>query len=717
MKKIILFVVCIIVLGATIAYFYWQNNKKTIIKDAILSSISDKTDSLYFLQYDSSRVDEINGEAYFENILLQHDSIQKQKLISKDSLPNILINISIKSLFATGIDIPLAINEKKISAEKIIINNPIITLFQTEGHILNKQDTLAIYKKLLGNYKSIYAKKIEINNAVFENKTTTNRTDASVQNLNIVLENIKVDSTKDYTNVFAYFIKNMRATAESISLKKPKGEEYFFAKIAYNAYEKKLIIDKVETKYEGKLDQKIILNNIVFDDLGIDDFIENQILSIGSIHTGSSTLTIFLNEKDKNKSSIKNIHSFNFPDDFFEQIKIGALSIGKSNLILKNKQHPEKEPIYIQGFSFLLSNKIKISERNSLRYIIDNAKWNMKADEIKFSTKDKLYHILIKGIDINKGAQTAAISSFQLKPTLSETQFVNQLKFQKDMYNLDLKNIFMSDIEINRFINEKMIIAKEAKLQFNLNVYHDRNLPEDPKSKVGNYPHQLISKIDIPLFFQQIKFVNSYAQYRERSSDTKKVGNIFFSNISGTVQNVTNMKDKLVTNSICRVEGTGLLLGVAKCNTKWNLYLNANDGKFDMTGKISTMNLSSLDVATKPLALTTLHGNLNQLTFDMKGNDYQANGDISMLYNNLKLESFSLDEDSKILKEKKLKSIINNTFVINDNPKNGNTRVATFSFERDIHKSFFNLIWKSIYDGVQKIILNKKVAELKKKLK
>ena len=98
------------------------------------------------------------------------------------------------------------------------------------------------------------------------------------------------------------------------------------------------------------------------------------------------------------------------------------------------------------------------------------------------------------------------------------------------------------------------------------------------------------------------------------------------------------------------------------------------------------------------------HGNLNQLTFDMKGNDYQANGDISMLYNNLKLESFSLDEDSKILKEKKLKSIINNTFVINDNPKNGNTRVATFSFERDIHKSFFNLIWKSIYDGVQKII-------------
>ncbi len=36
--------------------------------------------------------------------------------------------------------------------------------------------------------------------------------------------------------------------------------------------------------------------------------------------------------------------------------------------------------------------------------------------------------------------------------------------------------------------------------------------------------------------------------------------------------------------------------------------------------------------------------------------------------------------------------------------KDDNNDLKTVSFQRDIHKSFFNLIWKSMLDGIKKTV-------------
>jgi hypothetical protein len=68
-------------------YIYRQKNKKRIIKGTVQNSIKSKTGSLYFVHYDGSQMDEINGDASFYEVTLPSDSAQKAMLINGDSLP------------------------------------------------------------------------------------------------------------------------------------------------------------------------------------------------------------------------------------------------------------------------------------------------------------------------------------------------------------------------------------------------------------------------------------------------------------------------------------------------------------------------------------------------------------------------------------------------------------------------------------------------------
>ena len=164
------------------------------------------------------------------------------------------------------------------------------------------------------------------------------------------------------------------------------------------------------------------------------------------------------------------------------------------------------------------------------------------------------------------------------------------------------------------------------------------------------------------------------------------------------------------------MQGSGNLLGKAACATLWRLDLNAPNGKFEMDGEIKNMNFEDFNPLTKPLAMTTLSGRLNRLTFSMKGDDLSSTGKLTMLYNDLKLETFKVNSETQKLESKKFKSKINNYFVKNSNPKDGIVRNSNLAYKRDLNKSFFNLVWKSVYDGVQNTILDKNIIKLKEQM-
>jgi len=60
------------------------------------------------------------------------------------------------------------------------------------------------------------------------------------------------------------------------------------------------------------------------------------------------------------------------------------------------------------------------------------------------------------------------------------------------------------------------------------------------------------------------------------------------------------------------------------------------------------------------------------------------------------------------MNKKHLTSFISNIVLKNENPHNGETRIGEVHHERDMNRSFYNLVWKSIFEGINKTIGNKK---------
>ncbi len=101
-------------------------------------------------------------------------------------------------------------------------------------------------------------------------------------------------------------------------------------------------------------------------------------------------------------------------------------------------------------------------------------------------------------------------------------------------------------------------------------------------------------------------------------------------------------------------------------------------------------------------------GQINGLTFSMTGDDYHSDGEATLKYDDLKIKLLKSKGDSTdALKDKDLLSFAANILVKNSNPKNGNLRSGKINFDRDITKSFFNLLWKSIFQASKKIAMGK----------
>jgi hypothetical protein len=105
------------------------------------------------------------------------------------------------------------------------------------------------------------------------------------------------------------------------------------------------------------------------------------------------------------------------------------------------------------------------------------------------------------------------------------------------------------------------------------------------------------------------------------------------------------------------------------------------------------------------MALMRLNsGQINAIDFDFKGNNDGAHGDFVMKYQDLKVDVLKRDKDTKEIQTKGVTSLIANVIIKNDNPRNGNLRSFDPESKRDTQKSFFNLIWKTIFAGMKKTL-------------
>ena len=142
-------------------------------------------------------------------------------------------------------------------------------------------------------------------------------------------------------------------------------------------------------------------------------------------------------------------------------------------------------------------------------------------------------------------------------------------------------------------------------------------------------------------------------------------------------------------------------LGMADISSSWSLPLNSPNGSFDIKGAVGPFNGVKLNPVIEPLGMGSIRsGNISSYTFKMHGNDLLAEGECIMIYDNLKVKLLKNTGDSNNLQKKTITTALANV-LIKDKNKASDPRKGNMAFKRVTTKTFFNLVWKSIFAGAK----------------
>jgi len=146
-------------------------------------------------------------------------------------------------------------------------------------------------------------------------------------------------------------------------------------------------------------------------------------------------------------------------------------------------------------------------------------------------------------------------------------------------------------------------------------------------------------------------------------------------------------------------------------NVKWSFDTANLDDAFAISGNIADLPASRVNPFIEPYLKIQATGLISDLIFNFKGNQRGIFGSLNMKHENLRIG---------ILKESgeknKLLSAVANIFVKTDSG-NYPESVEVEGVERDKTKSFFNLFWRGIEQGLKKTLLGKNAPKTEKSIK
>lgn len=701
MKQISRYILLLLLIAAAAAGIYWQYHRKKIIKDAINNTVLKKTDSLYQVHYDSSKIDELGGNAVFYNVSLQSDVARKRVLESTDSLPPLMYFITADEVNVKGVDVPGLLQQQFVNAQAIVIKKPLIQVIKTGSTAIapfGSGDSTELYKRLLGNFNSIHTGNIKIEDGIVLITDRRGKPISTFDKINISLGNFLIDSRHSYENIISYFIKDIKVDIGDIQFPESKDSlRVNISGFSYDASQRKIFAKEITQYRSGNSSPLSSLKNTTLDGLNTDAFIHTQKLQAYSLNCEGGLVTLLQTVKQGDKTPGRSI---SFSSSIIDNIQLQSISLGNTKVILTSNS--KASPLVLSGVSFN-ADSLKLTEGHTINDLLAATGWKISLTGLSFKTENGLYEIRSGPIYANNKTKTATVSSLIVKPLLSEDEFAQRLTYQQDRYDFRFNQIELAGIDFSKLFTKNILEAETIKLQPILDMYNDRTLSPNPASKLGKYPHQLLQKITLPVCIKNIIVKNGMVSYTEKANQSKMKGRVFFSNIQATISNATNIDSCKRLNHFMKLDATGLFLGSGKLHTTWVLPLTAGNEEFKVAGKLGYMNAGQLNPLIEPLAMATVKsGIINNVDFTLTGNDNKATGEVKFLYEDLKIAL--LKKSSDTLKEKDVASMLLNAFVKNRNNSN-EPRRAGISYDRDINRSFFNLLWKSIFSGIKKTAL------------
>jgi len=707
-NKKVIFILAGVFIVVISGIFIWNNFKNIIVAHKLNSLLAKGTDSLYVVKYDSLFFDEKTGNAYLKNIHIIPDTVRIRKL-SVEKMPYILLDVKIKSIKISGVKTAKALAGQEMIGDSIVIDRPDIIMYSLKplqkGTKIESEASV-VYKEILGKLDVIKMGFVYVNNVIVKGVDFYSKEkNFDFFNGKFLLENVLIDSAHNYDTSRVLFCKQAAFTVDS-----------FFS---YNHNRREVTVKDVN--FLGK-ERSLLFNEISINRFPTDTgtgakLLDAKVLTINGVNT---------NEVIKNKNIIVDtiicdqIVLYEMPVRTLKTTKVKVVktndSIGFRNVygvFMRHLNFPKVSFVPIANSKYIIGNlAIKINDVQASQIIklqmhpVNYTKEiEIALSSLSVRSDDETYTYQFKDILVNSLQKQLSINSFNIIPFAGESQFANKFNFQKDRFDVQLSGIFLKDIDMNSIIDKELIASELIINNVSAKIYRDLHKPLERKSKIGNYPSQLLMSLKNPVNVSKATINSANIEYTEHEFLTGEKGVINFSDTKLNISNITNIPSEIAKNNALNISFESNALGEIPLNGNFKFILNSDNGNFIANGHVSGFDALKLNKVSVPMALIKINtGEINSIDFHFTGNNTIAKGDFVMKYKDLKVEILKRDKITKQVKKRGFLSLAANLMLQNNNPGKQGLRKGNPTFQRDIHKSFFNLVWKTIFTGMKKTV-------------
>lgn len=578
----------------------------------------------------------------------------------------------------------MTLTKNKITLADAAFQNPIVTVYNTGVKKTKNAKKTSDFEVNLQNIKFI--------NAIAQINKPDGNSLLSAGNLNLNVNQLVFNKEtseqvipinyKDFTfsGKDIVYADHQNITVGSVALKPTNGEI------------KDLSLTP-GSQPNGKMTMDLKSNHIAFN-INKLEFINKKLnLDVKDILVENANGVINAGENKPKKSTNPGI---------LQSVIIRKVSLKNSNLIYDKG----KEPLAFHDLNATV-NDIEISPKTNNQGLSFTIKDYFLTTR-NFAYKTQFYNINLGLLKLNKNK--AQINNFAMKPLVSRNQFIKMIPVERDLYDLKVAQI-IAEGEWDLFSDHKFINASHVVIQSaDANIFRSKIPKDDPKIKA--LYSKMLRSIKIPMTINTLDLNNSVLVYEEDTPESMGPGKLTFSNFNMNIKNLNSAKvkgkpTKVDINIHCS------FMNLSPLSVNWGFDVADQHDTFTISGKTSNLPANGINPFIRPyLHVTATSGTIQEMLFNFKGNPAGLHGTFNLKHKDLKIAVLNKNNHEK----KGFLTAVVNVFLKSDSGSYPES-VKVEDVERDPTKSFFNLFWKGIEQGLKKTLIGKNVEKTEKTVK
>ncbi|MEC5172729.1 hypothetical protein [Chryseobacterium nepalense] len=339
----------------------------------------------------------------------------------------------------------------------------------------------------------------------------------------------------------------------------------------------------------------------------------------------------------------------------------------------------------------------------------DNSGIEAKINKYAISTKNfgyktKFYNMTARFLKLDQN--TINVTAFAMKPLVSRAQFIRMIPVESDLYDITANQIAANGTW-DLFSDQKLLRASNVTIRnADANIFRSKIPEDDPKEKP--LYSRMLRSIKIPMVVNNLNLKDSKLVYEEDTPESAGPGKLTFSNFNMNVKNLNSAKIKGNPTRV-DIKINCSFMNLAPLSVNWNFDVADQGDRFAISGRTTNLPATGINPFIRPYLHVTATGTIQEMLFNFRGNPKGLDGKFNLKHKDLKVTI--LDKENK--DKKGFLTAVANLLVKSDSGKLPED-VDVEDVERDPTKSFFNLFWKGIEQGLKKTLIGINIDKAKK---